>query len=117
MIDTVTCLGYCVASICHADSQKISEIFRRRQFDRILDIYFKFSRYLDNMVASTVRECIERLFLNPTNIGSDNHIKDEVYLETLKAAWTKFDKVPYQYQEENGSVGQFQEKVLTPLNI
>ena len=117
VIDTVKCLGSCVYSICHADSQRISEIFRRKQFDRILDIYFKFSDYPDNTTASTVRERLEYLFLNPTNIGFGTPTTDSVYLETLEAAWKKFDKVPYQYQEENGSIDRFETKVLRPLNL
>lgn len=102
VIDTIRCLGWCIHSICQADDSKISVRFRRRQFDLILSTYFEFSHYPDNIAATTTRQWLERLFLNPKGVDYGAPVRTNEYLTALQDAWDEFDKVPYQYHEDNG---------------
>lgn len=117
VIDTIRCLGSCVNSICQTDNSKIPLRFRRRQLDLLLSKYFEFSHYPDNIAATTAREWLEKLFLNPNDLGFGNSERTPKYLAALQDAWDEFDKVPYQYQEDNGSIQHFVKTVLTPLEL
>ncbi|WP_134089823.1 hypothetical protein [Olivibacter sp. XZL3] len=117
VIDTIRCLGWCVHSICQADNSKISVGFRRRQLDLILSTYFKFSHYPDNIAAITARQWLERLFLNPKGVDFGVPERTNEYLAALQDAWDGFDKVPYQYHEDNGSVQHFASTVLMPIGL
>lgn len=117
VIDTVRCLGWCIHSICQADNSKISIRFRRRQFDLILSTYFEFSHYPDNIAATTTRQWLERLFLNPKSVDFGTPVRTNEYLTALQDAWDEFDKVPYQYHEDNGSIQHFVTTVLTPIGL
>ncbi|WP_375578509.1 hypothetical protein ABWH96_15975 [Marivirga tractuosa] len=117
VIDTIRCLGWCVHSICQTDNSKISVRFRRRQLDMLLSTYFKFSHYPDNIAATTARVWFDKMFLNPKGVdfGAPNITTE--YLAALQVAWEEFDKVPYQYREDNGSIQHFVKTVLTPLGL
>ncbi len=117
VIDTVRCLGWCVHSLCQAENLKISIRFRRRQLDMLLSTYFELSHYPDNIGATTAREWIEKLFLNPKGVDHGVAERTNEYLFALQDAWNEFDKVPYQYQEDNGSIQRFVNNVLTPIGI
>ncbi len=117
VIDTIRCLGWCVHSICQADNSKISVIFRRRQLDLILSTYFEFSHYPDNIGATTTRQWLERLFLNPKGVDFGVPERTNEYLTALQDAWDEFDKVPYQYHEDNGSIRHFVKTVITPIGL
>ncbi len=117
VIDTIRCLGWCVHSICQADNSKISVRFRRRLLDLLLSTYFEFSHYPDNIAATTARQWLERMFLNPKGVDFGTPIITTEYLVALQDAWDEFDKVPYQYNEDNGSIQHFGTTVLTPLGL
>ncbi|WP_028982469.1 hypothetical protein [Sporocytophaga myxococcoides] len=117
VIDTIRCLGWCVHSICQADNSKISVWFRRRQLDLILSTYFKFSHYPDNIAATTARQWLEKLFLNPKGVDFGVPERTNEYLAALQDAWNEFDKIPYQYHEDNGSIQHFVTTVLTPIGL
>lgn len=113
VIDTVGCIGWCVHSICKADNSKISVRFRRRLLELILSIYFEFSHYPDNIAATTARHWLERIFLNPVDFEE----RTNEYLSALQDAWDKFDKVPFQYHEDNGSIQHFVKTVMIPIGL
>ena len=117
VIDTARCLGWCVHSICQADNSKISVRFRRSQLDSILTTYFEFSHYPENIGASTTRQWLEKLFLNPKGVDFGTPEITNEYLTAMQDAWDEFDKVPFQYHENNGSIQQFVTNVLTPLGL
>jgi hypothetical protein len=117
VIDTVKCMGWCVNSICQADNLKISEKYRRQQLNLILSTYFEFSHYSDNIAATTARHWLEMLFLNPKGVDFGKQERTKKYLIALQDAWNQFDKVPYQYQEDNGSIQHFVNTILTPLGL
>jgi hypothetical protein len=117
VIDTIRCLGECVHSICQADNSKISIAFRRRQLDIVLRTYFDFSHYPDNIGATTSREWLETMFLNPKGVDFGNPETTNEYLTALQDAWDEFDKVPYEHHEDNGSIQRFVINVLTPLGL
>ena len=117
VIDTIRCLGWCINSICKADNSKISPSFKRSQLDLVVSSYFEFSHSPDNIGATTAREWFVKLFLNPK--GVDHGIKETPpeYLQVLQDTWEHFDKVPYQFHEDNGSISEFEEKVINPLGL
>ena len=117
VIDTIRCLGDCVHSICNIDNSKISVKFKRRQLDKILRIYFEFSNYSNNTGATTARVWLEKMFLNPKGVDFGIHETTEEYLMALQDSWNEFDKVPYQYREDNGSIQNFVANVLIPLRL
>lgn len=117
VIDTIRCLGWCIHSICNADSSKISVKFKRSQIDLILSTYFQFSHFPENIGATTAREWLETLFLNPYGVDHGIPNRTAEYLEALKDAWDEFDKVPYQNHENNGSIEHFEETVLRPIGL
>ncbi len=117
VIDTIRCLGWCINSIYQADNSKISVGFKRRQLDLILSIYFKFSHSPDNIAATTARQWLERLFLNPKGVDYGTPVRTNEYLTALQDAWDEFDKVPYQYHEDNGSIQHFVATVITPIGL
>lgn len=117
VIDTIECLGWCVNSICQADNSKISVSFRRRQLNLIISTYFDFSHYTDNIAATTARQRLEKMFLNPKGVGYGEMQRSSEYLQALNDAWLKFNKVPYQYHEDNGSIQHFELTVLKPIEM
>lgn len=117
VIDTIRCLGECIHSICQADNSKISIAFRRRQLDTVLGTYFKLSHYPDNIGATTAREWLETMFLNPKGVDFGIPETTNEYLTALQDAWDEFDKVPYEHHEDNGSVQRFVTNVVTPLGL
>lgn len=117
VIDTIRCLGWCINSICQADYSKISTRLRRRLFDLILSTYFEFSYYPDNIAATITRQWLESLFLNPKGVDHGTPVRTNKYLTDLQDAWNEFDKVPYRYHEDNGSIQHFVKTVLTPIGL
>lgn len=117
VIDTIRCLGWCVHSICQADNSKISIRFRRSLLDLILSTYFNFSHYTNNIASTTARQWLDRMFLNPKGVDFGTPERTNEYLNALKDAWDEFDKVPYQYHEDNGSIPHFVTRIFTPLGL
>lgn len=117
VIDTIRCLGWCVHSLCQADNSRISVRFRRRQLDLLLSTYFEFSHYPYNIAATTARQWLETMFLNPKGVDLGISIRTPEYLTALQDAWDEFDKVPYQYYEDNGSIQHFIKKILIPIGL
>lgn len=117
VIDTIRCMGWCLHTLCEADNSKISATFKRRQFNLILRTYFQFSHFSDNAGAITARQWIENLFLNNNGMDFGAHDLTENYLAALQDAWNHFDKVPYQYHANNGSIERFVVTVITPLGL
>lgn len=117
VVDTIRCLGWCVHSICQADNLKISVRFRRRQLKLLLSTYFEFSHFPDNSAAKTARQWLEKLFLNPKGVDFGTPIRTNEYLIALQDAWDEFDKIPYQYHEDNGSIQHFVTTVLIPVGL
>ncbi|MFT4152899.1 hypothetical protein [Parafilimonas sp.] len=117
VIDIIRCLGWCVHSICQADDAKISISFRRRRLDLILSTYFEFSYYPDNIGATTTRQWLERLFLNPKGVDFGVPEITNEYLTALQNAWDEFDKVPYEYHGNNNSIQHFITTVIKPLGL
>lgn len=117
VIDTIRCLGWCLNSICIADNSKIKDKFKIRQLDNVLSVYFRLSRSAQNTGATLAREYLEMLFLNPRMVDNGEAERPAEYRRILAAAWSDFDRVPYEGFEENGSVARFRANVLTVLNI
>lgn len=117
VIDTIRCLGECIHSICQADNSKISIAFRRRQLDTVLITYFDLSPYPDNIGATTGREWLETMFLNPMGVDFGIPETTNEYLTALQDVWDEFDKEPYEHNEYNGSIHRFVTNVLTPLGL
>ena len=117
VFDITRCLGSCIYSICRAGSLKISDNFKQKQVESILTMYFKLSKYHNNNTAKTIRERLEKLFLNPEWIDIEKPSTSKEYLAVLKDAWKGFDKFNYQVNGGNGSTEQFETNVLIPLGI
>jgi len=117
VIDTIRCLGLCIHSICQADSSKISKKFRRVQFDLILSTYFNFSNYPDNIAANTSRTWLEKLFLNPKGLDRGTPVRTDEYVLAIKDAWNEFDKIYYEFIEDNGSFKHFETTVAIPIGL
>lgn len=117
VIDTIRCLGWCFHSICETGKSKISDDFKKELLNSILIKYFTFSRYPSNLSATTTREWLEKLFLNPKGVDFGIPIITNEYKILMREVWDKFNKVPYQYNEENGSIERFMDNVLIPLGI
>lgn len=117
VIDTIRCLGECIHSVCQAEISKISVTFRRNLLDMVLRTYFEFSHYPNNIGASTSREWLEKMFINPKGVDFGIPETTDEYLAALQDAWDEFDKVPYEQHEDNGSIQQFVVNVITPLAL
>jgi len=117
VIDTIRCLGWCFHLICETQNSKISDDFKKELLNSILIKYFTFSRYPTNLSAITTREWLEKLFLNPKGVDFGIPIITNEYKTLMRVVWHKFDKVPYQYNEENCSIEQFTNNVLIPLGL
>ena len=78
---------------------------------------FEFSHYPYNIAATTARQWLETMFLNPKGVDLGISIRTPEYLTALQDAWDEFDKVPYQYYEDNGSIQHFIKKILIPIGL
>lgn len=117
VIDTVRCLGESLYILCESPETKISLKFKTEILNSILSIYFEFSNHNGNIGADTSRRKLEQLFINPKNMDWNSPTNNRNYLNILFTSWNDFDKVPYQYHEDNGSIKTFGEQVLQRLNI
>lgn len=118
IIDIVKCLGSIIALICKTKDNKLEKSFKIDLLSHVIDSYFEFSLHPDNIATNTAREWMDKMFINPENLDSNIPEKGfDEYIVILNNAWSKFDKVPYSYHFNNGSIRHFSNKVLNRLNM
>lgn len=117
VIDAIRCLGDCLDSICNSENEKLSISFKKRQLDLVISAWFEYSHYDEQTEVQLIREWLIKMFLNPKGVDFGNPNLTENYISLLRDTWVEFDKIPYQMHEDNGSVADFEAKVLIPLNI
>jgi hypothetical protein len=116
VIDSIQCLGDCLSHICQAQESKLNLTYKISQFNNILILYFDlYTR--DTEPAILAKKYLEELFLNKRTTSLETSEKSEKYLEIFQKSWDKFDKVPFQHFEDNGSIDHFSEAILKPLGL
>ena len=117
VIDTVRCMAKCVVVLAESNTEVISVRYKRRQLDLLMRTYFGFSHEMENCAAILARTWFTKLFLNPWNPDHPAPTTHPHYLSLLAQTWEHFDRVPYQDQEDNGSIQEFKRTVLDVLDI
>lgn len=116
-IDTIRCFGEILEDIANADIRKLSNEFKARIFELVIDTYFELSKHEHHEVAETIRAYMEKMFKRPKNPDVDAPEFTQNFRTVLSQAWDDFDKVPFEGFENNGSIQRFAQNVLHPLGI
>jgi hypothetical protein len=113
MGSTSSCLGWCMHSIAITD--KLSDEFKIYCFDTALSAYFRLS---DHGETENRMEIMEEDFKKPIlSFNMDDHKTKRVeYKRIMNLAWAKFDKIPHEFQGENGAIHRFEVNVINVIN-
>jgi hypothetical protein len=116
-IDVVKCLGEILVDVMDTDETALSNEFKVEVFNSVLSTYFDLSKHQNTETESWTRIQMEGMLRNPSNPEWDEVECSRNYLTMFESAWRKFDKVPFQGIEDNGSVEQFKRNVLDRMGI
>lgn len=116
-IDSLRCLGKILIELTEAPEQKVAPKLKVELFESVIQEYFSLSKHQNEDIASAIMKYMEGTFKNPENPDWDEVKIPGAYIQILAGAWDKFDKVPYEDFEDNGSIKRFEENVLHPLGI
>ena len=117
VIDTIRCLGWCLHSVCQADEQKLSRDFKKRQLNRIVDLYLEYAYFPDNIASTTAREWLKKLFLNPKGVDFGVPEITPEYLSLLEEVWEEYDRIPFTAHGNGNILDDFENSILQPLGI
>lgn len=117
VIDTIRCLGWCIYSICQAEERKLSRDFKKRQLNRVVDLYCEYAYFPDNIACTTARNWLVRLFHNPKGVDLGTPDITPEYISLLKEVWGEFDKIPFTAHGNVRILTDFETTVLVPLGI
>lgn len=117
VIDTIRCLGWCIHSLCQANDQKLSRSFKKRQLDRLVDVYLDYAYYPDNIACTTAREWLTKLFLNPKGVDFGIPEITPEYLSIMTEVWDEYDRIPFTAHGNGGILEEFEMNILQQLGI
>jgi hypothetical protein len=116
-IDSIRCLGKILIELTEANEQKIAFKLKAELFESVISQYFRLSEHENTEIASAIMEYMEGMFKNSENPDWNEVKCSNEYRQIMAEAWDKFDKVPYQGFEDNGSINRFENNVLRPLEL
>ena len=117
VIDTVRCLGWCIHSICQADVRKLSEAFKKRQLERLVDVYLDYAYYPNNVACTTARDWLAQLFLNPKGVDFGIPEITPEYLSLFEEVWDEYDRIPFTAHGHGHMLSEFETNILQQLGI
>jgi hypothetical protein len=116
-IDSLRCLGKILLELTATVEQKIAFSLKAELFESVITEYFSLSENQNTENASSIMTYMESMFKNPNNPDWHEVQFPDGYRQILAEAWDRFDKVPYEGVEDNGSIDRFENNILHPLGI